>query len=96
VYAAIFAAALLAQIHTGSDLLAACTAKDTAACDAFIRQTIKESKAAACFASVPANLARSDVVHQLRANEKEANGANAGSASELVAVLFSDECNSAE
>lgn len=77
-------------------MLRACTAKNTTVCDAFIRQTIKGSKFAACFASVPADLARDDVVHLLRANQKQANGENEGSASELVAVLLSDECNSAE
>jgi hypothetical protein len=90
----IFAAAMLAQIHTGQDLLEACRAKDKTACDAFIKQTIKTDPAAACFKVVPAEDARNDVLHELGANETQGNGFNQRDAAALVAELFANECNS--
>ena len=95
-YVAILASLFVAQIQTGQDLLAACTARDTAACDAFIRQTLTASEANSCFKSVAMADTRADVVHELRANEKQANGANLRQASDLVAELLAKECSSAE
>ena len=86
----------LAQILTGQDLLEAGTAKDKTACDAFIRQSINGSNGIACFKGVPMDDVRADVVHDLQANEKQAKGANSRHASDLVAELLTDECNSAE
>jgi hypothetical protein len=77
-------------------LLEACTAKDKTVCDAFIRQTINERAEAACFKGMPAEDVRADVVHELRSNERQANGANAGHAADLVAGLLANECSSAE
>jgi hypothetical protein len=42
----LLAAALAAQIHTGQDLLAACSSADTLACDRFIQSAATASPAA--------------------------------------------------
>src|SRR4249920_1667662 len=70
----ILAALALAQIHTGGDLLRACTASDTAACDAFIQRVILGNKAAACWIGAPASDLRGAVITELQADVTARNG----------------------
>lgn len=61
----IFAFVVAAQIHTGSDLLAACQQRDTTACDAFIEQLVANEQCGAVEIKDRAAL-RGHVVQSLR------------------------------
>ena len=89
----IFAAALIAQIHTGQDLLTACGENDSTVCDTFIHKAIVESKGSACIdlKSIPASDLRQFVVRSLVGPYVELTD----SASALVDNIFTDACRRA-
>ena len=84
----IFAAAVALQIHTGQELLSACTASDTATCDAFIQQTLAADKEASCMTSEKPAVLREAVVEAL----KQPGTPLKEHAAELVSAVFASEC----
>jgi len=83
---------LLAQIHSGADLLAACSDSDTSACDEFIHQTVQATAGAQCFLGAPSSDVRAAVLQALQATDAKLSG----SAADIVGDVLSGECNAAE
>lgn len=87
----LLAAALAAHIHSGSDLLAACSSRDTSACDAFIQATVRAHPETGCvsFDNLP-NLREFAVraVVDLNAADKPA--------AFVIIQAFGGECSAAD